>query len=322
MDTDTSSSSGVLDAPAATIETPSATATASTTEAITWDNSPLARIYNPDGTQKEGAADALKELGFSDLSGVMLRNGAPFFDFAKQARDARATLSQKQEGVIKIPGADATPEQQAEFRKGLGALSTSDEYAQAMWPDDLPDGFVKDEGLAGLASAWAAENPVLTPASMKALTAKFIAFSEERVATYHQGLAAKAVESAKATREVLTTEFGGAEAFSKFTEQAKDFLGSAVAKQYGFDFKKDEYGKIHTTNELHQSMVNDPAFLRILKEVSGKHQPASLPGAGTSAIRSGDDSPRLKELIGKMSNGSMTTSERAEYNAARGIAAR
>lgn len=321
MDAD-SSPAGVLDAPAATPAATPAAADTTQTAPVTWETSPLARIYNPDGSQKDGAAEALKELGYEDISGVLLRNGAGFFDTAKQHKDARATLSQKMEGVVKLPGADATPEQHQEFRKSLGALSKADDYAAAMWPDDLPEGFAKDEGLGKMASEWAAEHPVNTPEAVKALTGKFIAHQAAQIAAANSKAQEEATELATKARAALTTELGGEKAFEMFSLQAKEFLSGQAAKQFGFDFKKDESGKLHAENPLHQAMVNDPAFLRMLHGVVKDHRPASLPGSGGMGAPVGNDSPRMKELIGKMANGTMSSSERSEYNAARGITSR
>lgn len=57
----------------------------------------------------------------------------------KSLHDTKAALSQRTDGMVKLPGANATPEEVAAFNKALGVPDTVDAY-ELQLPDQLPDG--------------------------------------------------------------------------------------------------------------------------------------------------------------------------------------
>lgn len=70
-----------------------------------------------------------------------LANAKSFGDVSKMLTDSMTAARQKTEGMIRIPGADAKPEDVAAYRAALGVPEKAEDYAHV-----LPDG-VKDEQL-------------------------------------------------------------------------------------------------------------------------------------------------------------------------------
>jgi len=156
----------------ATSAAPAAEAAPSVTDGATenWADSPIAKVYHPDGTLRSNAGDSFKELGHEDLSGFATRNDQSFFDALKNGKEARAGHSQRQESVdntVVKPGEAATPEDLAAYREGLGALPSAEAYKKALIPSDLPEGAEFDDNLASMVSEWATKHPVNTPEAMQ-----------------------------------------------------------------------------------------------------------------------------------------------------------
>ena len=297
------------------------------TEAATWDNSPIAQVYNPDGTPKEGALQAMENLGHGKYAKTMLRNGASIFDVGRQFHDSRSQLTklQQQDG-LRVPDENSTEEQVSAWREAVGALSSPDDYAKQVFPDDLPEDFPKDEALAKLVSDISHKHNV--PASfVKELGASYLEHQVKQMEEIQKDQEAHAAEADKTiaeARQTLVQEFGGEQAFEKFSSNAKQFLTSPAAKAAGFNFEAVDTGDgkqaLQSENQLHQAMVNDPAFIRLLKSAVKEHVPASFPSSQPSSQGSNlDNIKKASELIAKNPNGFKSSEDLAEYNRLVGI---
>lgn len=313
----------VAEAPQASPEVATQEATVATQEAsreITWENSPIAKVYNPDGTPKSEAAKALAELGKDDLAGYALRNGQDFFTALKTGKDAAAYASQKQEGMVKLPGEDATDEDRAAFNKALGALEKPEDYAANMWPDDLPEGFQKDEKLAGIFAAHAAKNPVATAESVKGLVSEVIAYQQEQQTAMMEDYAKQAEEAATKTREALTIEMGGTSKYEEFSKSMKEAITSREFSELGFEFFRNEDGTVTSHNPLHTAMLSDPAILRLLKDRMDATRPAAIPGQAPMTVSGETREEQARAYYEKHGVGGFkSTKHLEEYNRLRGI---
>lgn len=287
---------------------------------ITWENSPIAQVYNPDGSPKDTAAQALAEMGKEDLAGYALRNGQDIFTALKTGKDATAFASQKLEGVVKLPGEDATDEDRAKFNQALGALDNPEDYLKDIWPEDLPEGFQKDDKLASLLAEHATSNPVLNTESVKGLVGKFIAHQNEQIAEMQKTELEAAQEAANVTKDTLTAEMGGTVQFEQFAKSAKEAMTSTEFQQFGFEFKPDENGKLSTDNPLHAALLNDPAFLRLLKSNIDAKAPAGIPSGQVHAQSQQDNDAKARELYENFGVGGWKDSAKMnEYYRLKGI---
>ena len=287
-------------------------------QGITWENSPVAQIWNPDGSPKDGAQESMASLGHEGIAGFSLRNNQSIFDALKGGKEARASLSQRQEAVegsIMKPGENSTPEDQAAYREALGALSTPDEYLKDLFPSDLPEGFKKDEELGKFASEWAAKNPVNTPEAMKELAAGVIQLQQSQQATMEEKYLESSAESAKATKADMVMELGGEKQFSDFEESITTYLKSDASRKDGFDFREVE-GKMVTNNPLHAAYLNDMALLKAIGNRAKESNPARLPGNQQQGGH-GSSLERRQALSRKQLDGSLTTAELQELTSLR-----
>jgi uncharacterized protein with PIN domain len=87
----------------------------------------------------------------------------------KSLHDTKAALSQRQDGMVKLPGAQATPEEKAAFHRALGVPESVDDY-QITPPEKLPEGVEFDEGQLSAFREFAHANGI-PPATASALVA-------------------------------------------------------------------------------------------------------------------------------------------------------
>ena len=291
-------------------------ATGQTTQAqeVTWENSPIAAIWNPDGTPKAEGAKAFNEQGRDDLAGFALRNGQDLFTTLKTGRDAVSRFQTATEGTVRIPGEDATPEDRQAFNKSLGALDNKEDYLKSLFPENLPEGFQKDEGLASILAEHAVSSPVLTADSARELASKVIEYQQGQIKTFEEKQLEEATTNAQATRDLITAELGGTVQFEKFSEGMKEFALSKAAQDMGFQFQKGEDGKLFTENPLHAALLSDPTGLRLLKTAMEKHVPAGLPGSNVSTSATTNNLAEASEMVKKYPNGFKTQADQDRYN--------
>lgn len=286
-------------------------------DAVTWDNSPVAQIFNPDGSQRDGAADALKELGYESEAGTVLRNGVGLFDSFKQHAEVHKAFREKQDGSVRVPGEEATDDERSEFFGKLGALTNAEEYAKLLFPEDLPEDFQKDENLASFVSEWAAKNPVNTPEALQGLAKQFIEHQQSQVTAYEEQAKADHDKLVADTKNQLRTELGGDKAFHDFASGIKEYLTSDAAKSMGFAFEQGENG-LQSSNPLHTQMLNDPASLKMLSALSQKNMPATLPSGSAMPVSPQERAQMRQEIIARNPNGWQSKADFEEYQALQG----
>ena len=283
-------------------------------QSVTWENSPIAAIWNPDGTPKAEGAKAFNEQGRDDLAGFSLRNGQDLFTTLKTGRDAVSRFQGATEGMVKVPGEDSSPEDRQAFNKSLGALDTKEDYLKSIFPDTLPEGMVRDEGLAGILAEHAVGNPILTAESAQQLAAKVIEYQSSALKSMGVQELETATAKSQETRDIITAELGGTQEFEKFSEGMKGFAVSKAAEDMGFKFQKGEDGKLFTDNPLHAALLSDPAGLRLLKTAMEKHAPAGLPqGGGNTSSSSVDKMKQASDMVRANPNGFKTQADLDKY---------
>lgn len=297
-----------------TEETSAATEQTTETQAVTWENSPIAAIWNPDGTPKADGAKAFNDQGRDDLAGFALRNGQDIFTTLKTGRDAVSRFQTATEGTIKIPGEDASPEDRQAFNKSLGALDNKEDYLKSLFPESLPEGFQKDEGLASILAEHAVSSPVLTADSAKDLASKVIEYQQGQLKSFEEKQLEEAATNAQATRDLMTTELGGTAQFEKFSDVMKEFAVSKAAQDLGFKFQKGEDGKLFTENPLHAALLSDPTGLRLLKTAMEKFMPAALPNGSEASTTSQDNLKEASDMVRRFPNGFKTQADQDRYN--------
>lgn len=288
------------------------------TSAESWEGSPIAQIYHPDGKLREGAGDALKSLGYEDLTGFITRNNHSFFDTVTGGKEARTALSQRQEiaenSFVK-PGEGATPEEYSEFATKLGALTKPEEYLEHLKPEDMPEGFTFDEGLAGFVSDWASKHPVNTPEAMKELAKGHVQFIQQMAEKSQQEEVERFNQLSQETAKTMTEKLGGPQAKAAFDNSLEEFVLSNTAKSLGFEFYKNEEGQIVTDNPLHAVMLNDVASLQLLRGVIENTKSATLPNGTAMPIDKAGLESRKRELLQNNSGYWRSNSEHEEYKA-------
>ena len=295
---------------------PDASQSVSSGATESWEGSPIAKVYHPDGSLRSNAGDSLRELGHEDLSGFATRNDQSFFDALKNGKEARAGLSQRQDAssnAIIRPGEGATPEDLASYRESLGALPSAEAYKEALIPKDLPEGTEIDEGLTSLVTEWATKHPVNTPEAMQELYAAHTQMMESAVSSHVETANAEFDKTREETHKLLTAELGGEAVKSKFDDQLGEFLLSDKGKAAGFEYEKSETGEIVTANPLHAAMMNDPTFLRVMKQAMDRTMPASLPDGRAMPTDVQGLQERKRELIMSSSGGWQSDSDHQEY---------
>ena len=141
-------------------------------------------------------ADALKELGRYNSQA----------DVAKALVEAKKTIRKGDEGKIKLPGADATPEELAAFHKTIGVPEKPDGYKITAAP---PEGMEVSEAdkafLSGVTEKLHAKGGWLaTPEGVNAAHTFYYEMMQEQAAQ----MAAAAVTTAQTTDKELKTEWG------------------------------------------------------------------------------------------------------------------
>jgi hypothetical protein len=107
-------------------------------------------------------------------------------DAEKMLRDNIAAARAKTDGMIRVPGADAKPEDWQAYHKAIGVPEAADGYGLAK-PDTLPDGVVWDDGHVA-AFSQVAHKLGLTPAQVKGLTEFQTGFVGDTVKAQNEGL--------------------------------------------------------------------------------------------------------------------------------------
>jgi hypothetical protein len=104
------------------------------------------KVIGADGAFVDGWQNSLPAA--YDPYKTMLAQHKGFDGLAKSLADNMAAARSKTEGMVRVPGADAKPEERAAFLKALGVPDKPEDYGLKA-PEKLPEGAAWDEGFAG-----------------------------------------------------------------------------------------------------------------------------------------------------------------------------
>lgn len=153
----------------------------------------------PDGSFAEGWHT--KAFG-SDYSGP-LAQAKTVADVDKMLRDNMAAARAKTDGMIRVPGDDAKPEDVAAFRKALGVPDDPTGYGLAK-PETLPDGVSWDDAYAAEFGKTAHELGLTAKQA-----AKLSEWQTQRVAAQVEQARAELAKSDEAEKAALQKMFNG-----------------------------------------------------------------------------------------------------------------
>jgi hypothetical protein len=207
-------------------------------------------IWAEDGKFADGWQDKLPDdfaedralLGrFGDLKGI-----------TKALKDNMAAARAKSEGLVKVPGADATPEEVTAYHRSIGVPEKPEDYGVKA-PEKLPDGVSWDEAMA-TKFASVAHAAGLTPVQVAKLQEFQVGYVGEQIGAAReaaaQAMAAEKVELQKAFGQGLPKAVDHAQRLAKqeglnpeiFDPQSPNFWGvealafaSRVASKLGED---------------------------------------------------------------------------------------
>lgn len=189
---------------ATTTEAATATEAAATTAASSanpYGGNSVPQLIGEGFTFVDGWADKLEGEKF-DKTRAMLSQFKSLPDLANSFHELRSSFSKKTEGLVKLPGQDASPEDVAAFRKALGVPDSPDGY-EIPTPQGLPDGFEFDP--ASLAPLKEKAHALgIAPAAL----AELVAFQVQSEAAEVSRLTQEAIEKGKAAQEQLRKEWG------------------------------------------------------------------------------------------------------------------
>jgi len=152
-----------------------------------------AEILTPDGKFIEGWQDKLPD-DFADDRALLGRFG-DLKTLVKAFKDNMAGARAKTEGLVKVPGQDATPEDRAAYLKAIGVPDDPKGY-DIKQPEKLPDGVSWDQGLSEK-FAGVAHEIGLTPAQVAKLQEWQVGSIAEQVQTTREA-SAQALEQERA----------------------------------------------------------------------------------------------------------------------------
>lgn len=177
-------------------------------------------IWSEDGKFADGWQDKLPE-DFADDRALLGRFG-DLKSITKALKDNMAAARAKTEGFVKLPGADATPEEIAAYHRAVGVPERPQDYSLKA-PEKLPDGVTWDEAMAGK-FAGVAHAAGLTPAQVAKLQEFQVGYVGEQVAAAREA----AAQAEAAEKQELQKAFG--QGLSKAVDHAQ-----RLAKQEGLN---------------------------------------------------------------------------------------
>jgi len=123
---------------------------------------------------KSGLDDDLKgEASLADIKDIN--------SLTKGYVSAQKMIGQRQEGMVKLPGKDATPEDVEAFHKAMGRPDMVEGYEFAK-PDDMPDGLSLDDGMV----KWFSETAFAAGLSKAQAGALMKAWNDNQFAQAHE----------------------------------------------------------------------------------------------------------------------------------------
>jgi len=184
------------------------------------NDNPYSGILNSDGTFVEGWPDLLKGDSYAETRATAA-NYKDLPSLLKGLKDSKSAAMQRLDGMVKLPGAEASPEDIAAYRTAIGVPETVDGYQ--FDATGLPEGNEIDAEIFGEFAALA-HSQNLTPAQVNEIT-KFQVGLEGRMAAENAQMEEASLAEQK---QVLETAWG-----AKFQENF--MLAQRAAKTFGLE---------------------------------------------------------------------------------------
>jgi len=223
-------------------------------------------------------------------------------------------LQEKLNGSVSMPGADASPEQQAEFYSQISAGWTPKDGYRFNMPGNLPENFPYDQDFAKEAGTWFQEAG-LHPSAAQVLHDKWVGKMTEQFSASEQSANDAAQKQAEAVEEAhreLVKEFGEPSSDGYQNVIAKAGRAREGLKAAGIDLADwfAEKGILTEADENGDQRVADAKAVKLLAFIHDKalsEDGLGNLGAGANGVNPFDkDKPDLK-----------TQSELLESNPAR-----
>ncbi len=158
------------------------------------------QVIGPDGKFVDAWQDKLPD-DFAEDRALLGRFG-DLKTLVKTLKDNMATARAKTDGLVKVPGQDATPEERAAYFKAIGVPDDPKGYGIKP-PEKLPEGVTWDNGMSEKFASKAHEIG-LTPAQVAALQEWQLSYVGEQSAAPRQALASQM----EAEKQELNRAFG------------------------------------------------------------------------------------------------------------------
>ena len=201
----------------------------STEAAITQPSNPYHSIFADEkGSFADGWQEHLKGDEFADLRATAA-NYNSFEKLLRGLKDSKTAAMARTEGMVRIPGENATPEEQAAFKAALGVPDSVDGY-ELPKPAGAPDDFQFDESVSTALREKALELN-LSPAQLSGLVEFQFGLEQNGVAAQEKAQA----QWLESERETLKRDFGNA-----FGEKTQ--LASRAAQTFGLDANNPIFG--------------------------------------------------------------------------------
>ena len=194
--------------------------------------------------------------GFENFDGFKKYKSLP--DLLKGAAHASKKLGEKTEGMVKVPGENATPEEIAAYRKAMGVPDKPDAYEIKR-----PEGKEYDVEGEKAFKALAHEHGLTGPQ----LQAIFEFYDK-----YEEGIVTKMAEQQVKEHELAEKAF--TEKYGTDAEKVKRLAGEAM-KELGFDKVAEDFEKSEFKNNL-----NVVAWFYEMRQkmLPGQHHESGSPG--------------------------------------------
>lgn len=226
------------------------------------DPPPSPGIFSDGLSFSEGWYEGIEDPAFDPYRSM----AAQFKDLPtvfKSLHDTKAALSQRQEGMVKLPGAQATPEEKAAFHRALGVPESLDEY-QIAAPEKLPEGVEFEPGQLDAFREFAHANGI-PPATASAI----VAFQAQAESEAIAAIQAEQREFVEAQQNALRHEWGS-------NWEKNQMLAKRAAETFGLgaDHPAMQHADVVKAMAQAASKISEDSLVAG-EEITGKLSPQS-----------------------------------------------
>lgn len=234
-------------------------------------------IFSEGLTFASGWADSIQDPEFSEVRSM----ASQFKDLPavfKAFKETKGKLSERMDGFVKLPGADATEEDIAAYRAAIGVPESKDGYTLKA-PDHLPEGIEFHDSMLDGFREFAHEKGIPND-----LAQELINFQIQAEAAEIQSIREAQAEQAKAAQDELRKEWG-----SKFE------ANSELARRAGQTFGLSEDSPALRDPDVLRAMAKAGSLIAEDKMISTEAMSGRMsPGSEAKDISGNPDNPLYK----------------------------